>query len=109
MLRYNVHCHFAEEQICADTGCCCDSGGLNDIQNDLHGKVVGRELIGIQIIGHIHEHLVDGIDNYVLRGDVFHVDFINSRAVLHVICHSRRRDDKVNRKRRIGLQLGEEL
>ena len=70
---------------------------------------MGRELVGVQVVRDIHEHLVYGIHNDVFRCDVLHVDFVNSRAVLHVISHSRRRNDEVNRKLRIGLQLGEEM
>ena len=103
VLRHNIHRHFAEEKVCADTGCCCNAGCLKDIQNDLHSKVMGREFVGVQVVCDIHEYLVYGIHNDVFRRDVLHVDFVNPRAVLHVISHSRRRDDEVNRKLRIGL------
>ena len=109
VLCYDVHSHFAEEKVCADTGCCGDTGCLKDIQNDFHCKITGRELVSVQVVRDIHEHLVDGIHNDVFRRDVLHVDFVNPRAVLHVISHPRRRDDEVNRKLRIGLQLGEKV
>ena len=68
-----------------------------------------RELVGVQVVRHVHEHLVNGIDHNVLRRDVLEVDLIDAGAVLHVVSHARRRDDEVNGKGRILLQLGEEI
>ena len=68
-----------------------------------------RELVGVQVVRHVHEHLVNGIDHNVLRRDVLEVDLIDAGAVLHVIRHSGRRNDKVNRQRRVYLQLREEV
>ena len=68
-----------------------------------------RELVSIQVVRHVHEHLVDGVDYDVLRRDILEVDLIDAGAVLHVIRHSGRRNDKVNRQRRVCLQLREEV
>ena len=105
VLRYNVHCHFAEEKIRADSCGCCDAGCFKHIEDDLHGEVMCRELVSIQVVRHVHEHLVDGVDYDVLRRDILEVDLIDAGAVLHVVRHPRRRDDEVNRQRRICLQL----
>ena len=108
VLCHDVHCHLAEIEVGADSCCCRDAGGFNNIQNDLHGKVVGRQLVGREVVGHIHENLVDGVYHDVLRGDVFQIDFVNLRAVLHVIRHAGRCDNEVDFQLWILLQLGEE-
>jgi len=109
VLRHNVHCHFAEEKIRTDPGGCCDAGCLKYVEDDLHGEVMCRELVGIQVVRHVHEHLVDGVDYDVLRRNVLEIDLIDAGAVLHVVRHPRRRDDEVNRQRRVCLQLREEV
>jgi len=109
VLRHNIHCHFAEEKIRADSCCCCDAGCFKHIEDDLHGEIMGGELVGVQVVRHVHEHLVDGVDNDVLRRNVLEVDLIDAGAVLHVVRHPGRRDDEVNRQRRVCLQLREEV
>ena len=106
MFCHNIHCHFAEEKVCTDPRCCRNTSGLDDIQNNLHGEIVDCQLIGIQIVCHIHENLVNGVDNNVLRRNILEIHFINPRTVLHVVGHTRRCDDKINRKLGIGLQFG---
>ena len=105
VLRHNVHCNFAEEKIRANSCGCCDAGCFKHIEDDLHGKVMSREFVGIQVVRHVHEHLVDGVDHDVLRRDVLEVDLIDAGAVLYIVRHPRRRDDEVNRQRRVCLQL----
>ena len=109
MLCHNIHRYFAEIEVCADPGGCRDAGGREDIQNDLHGKVMRRQLIGIEVVGDIHKHFVNGIDDNVLRRDIFHVDLIDAGTVLHVISHAGWRDDKINGEGRVLLQLGKEV
>ena len=109
VLRHNVHCHFAEEKIRTDPSGCCDAGCFKHIEDDLHGEVMCRELVSIQVVRHVHEHLVDGVDHNVLRRDIPEIDLIDASAVLHVVRHPRRRNDEVNRQRRVCLQLREEV
>ena len=109
MFGDNIHRHFAEVEVCANSRSCRDTACREDIQNDLHGKVMGRQLVGGEVVGDIHEHLVDGVDDDVLRCDILHVNLIDAGAVLHVVCHSRRRNDKVNGEGWVLLQLGEEI
>ena len=109
MLGDYIHRHFAEVEVCANSRSCRDTGCREDIQNDLHGKVMGRQLVGGEVVGDIHEHLVDGVDDDVLRCDILHVNLIDAGAVLHVVRHARRRDDEVNGKGRVLLQLREEV
>ena len=105
VLRHNVHRHFAEKKIRADPCGCCNAGCLKHIEDDLHGEVMCRELVGVQVVRHVHEHLVDGVDHNVLRRDVLEVDLIDASAVLHVVRHPGRCDDEVNRQRRVCLQF----
>ena len=109
VLRHNVHCHFAEEKIRADSCGCCDAGRFKHIENNLHGKIMCRDLVGIQIVRHIHEHFVDGVDHNIFRGNILEINLIDAGAVFHVVRHPRRRDDEVNRQRRVCLQLREEV
>ena len=74
MLRHNIHGYLAEEQVCPDPSGCRDAGCLKNIQNDFPGKVAGREPVGGQVVCDIHEHLVDGVDDDVLRRDILHVN-----------------------------------
>ena len=109
MLRYNVHCYLAEKEVCPDPGSCRDAGGFQHVENDLHGKLPGRQPVGAEIVGDVHEHLVDGVDHHVLRRDVLEVNLINAGAVLHVVRHSRRRDEEVHGKGWVSLQPGEKV
>ena len=109
VLRHNVHCHFAEEKIRADSCGCCDAGCFKHIEDDLHGEIMGGEFVGVQVVRHVHEHLVDGVDHNIFRGNILEINLIDAGAVFHVVRHPRRRDDEVNRQRRVCLQLREEV
>ena len=109
VLRHNVHCHFAEEEVRADSCGCCDAGCLKHVEDNLHSKVMGGELVGVQVVRHIHKHLVNGVDYDVLRCDVLEVYLIDAGAVLHVVRHPGRCNDEVNRQRRLCLQFREEV
>ena len=109
VFRHNVHCHLAEKEIRPNPSGCRDAGCLKHIEDDLHGEVMGGELVGVQVVRHVHEHLVDGVDHDVLRRNVLEVNLIDASAVLHVVRHPRRRDDEVNRQIRVCLQLRVEV
>ena len=109
VLRYNVHCHFAEKEVRPDPSGCRDAGCLKHVEDNLHGEIMCRELVGIQVVRHVHEHLVDGVDHDVLRGNIFEINLIDAGAILHVVRHPRRRDDEVNRQIRVCLQLRVEV
>ena len=109
VLCHNIHRNFAEKKVCSNPGGCGDTGCLKHIQDHLHRKVMWREMIGVQIIRHIHKHLVDGVNHNVFRRNILHVDLIYPRTDLHVPSHLRRCDDEVNRKLRISLQLRKEM
>lgn len=67
---------------------------------------MGRELVGVKVVGDIHEYLINGVNHDVFRRDIFQVDIVNPGAVLHVVSHARRGDNEINRKVRIIQQLG---
>ena len=70
---------------------------------------MGGEFVGVQVVRHVHEHLVDGVDHNIFRGNILEINLIDAGAVFHVVRHPRRRDDEVNRQRRVCLQLREEV
>ena len=107
VLGHDVHRHLAQEQVGADAGCRGDAGRVQHIEDDLHGEFMRGQTVGVQIAGHIHEHLVDGVDDDVLGRDVFHIDGVNAVAVLHVIRHARRCDDEIHGEGGVALQFGE--
>ena len=107
VLRDDVHCGLAEKEVGADSGGRRDAGGFQNLQNDFSGEVVCSEPVDLHIIGDVQKHFIDGVDYDVFRSDVFQINLIDAGAVLHVECHPGRRDDEVNRKLRICLQLGE--
>ena len=109
VFRHNVHCHLAEKEIRPNPSGCRDTGCFKHIEDDLHGEIMRRELVGVQVVRHVHEHLVDGVDHNIFRGNILEINLINAGAVLHVVRHPRRRDDEVNRQRRVCLQLREKV
>ncbi len=36
-----------------------DAGGVQHVQHDLPGQLPGGELVGGQVVGHVHQHFVD--------------------------------------------------
>ena len=59
MLGHDVHGNLAEVQVWTDPRRSGNPCGLQHVQDDLPGQLTGGELIGIQVVGHIHEHFVD--------------------------------------------------
>ena len=105
MLRHNVHRDLCKIKIGADPGRRCDARRLKDLLHDLLCKTMRRKPVHAEIIRHIHEHLIDGINDNILRSNILHVDPVDPRAVLHVKCHPRRCCYEVQFKSRICRQL----
>ena len=82
MFGDNIHRHFAEIEVGANPGGRRDASGQEDIQYDIHCKVMGREAVGGKVVRDIHEHFVDGVDDDVLRRNIPHVNLIDTGAVL---------------------------
>lgn len=53
-------------------------------------------MICMEILRYIHKHFVDRIHNNILWRNILAVNIIDSRTVLHIERHSRRRNDKVD-------------
>ena len=62
-------------------------------------------MVSLQIVRHIHHHLIDGVDVDVLGCDVFEIDIVDLRADLNVFRHLRRRDKITHRARRVSRQF----
>jgi len=73
MLCHNIHGYLAKIQVCAYASGGSDTRFVKDITYHLHGKLSGGHMVGSQIIGHVHENLVNGVNVYVLGGDVFQI------------------------------------
>ena len=101
----DVHGDLAEIEVRPDARRGGDAGGLQHVQNDFHGEVTGAEAVGPQVVGHVHENLVDGVVNDVFRGNVFQIDTVNLGAPLHVMGHLRRSHDVIHRQAGVRFQL----
>ena len=93
MLCNYVHRYLAQKQIGTDTGGCGNSRFLHNLPDHLHRKIMCGYLINAQIMGHIHEHLVYGINMHILRGNIFHIYTDYPGAGLHIMLHPRRSYD----------------
>ena len=100
-LGFDVHGDLGEEEIGADARRRRDAGIVQHVAHHRHGQLVRRHAIGAQIIRHIDKNLVDGIDDNVLRRDVFQIGGVDPAAVFLVQAHPRRRDDVGNLQRRV--------
>ena len=109
VLCYDIHCNLAEKKIRPDAGSSGDSCRIHDIENNFTGKFAGSHSAGGQIIRNVHKNLVDGINDDILRRDIFHIDGINSGAAFHIMCHLGRRDQKINGECRILRKLREKI
>lgn len=90
MFRHNVHGNLAEIQIRADPRRRRDSRRLQHIPDDLSRKFLRRHLIRVQIMRHIHKHLVNRVHMHILRCHVFQINVINASAVFQIFGHLRR-------------------
>ena len=101
LLGFDIHGDLGEEEIGADARRRRDAGIVQHVAHHRHGQLVRRHAIGAQIIRHIDKNLVDGIDDNVLRRDVFQIGGVDPAAVFLVQAHPRRRDDVGNLQRRV--------
>ncbi|MPM92169.1 hypothetical protein SDC9_139304 [bioreactor metagenome] len=105
MLSFNIHRDLAEIEVCPDACCGRDARGFQHVLNDRHGKLSGGAAIGGKIIGYIHEYLVNGIDMDICGRNIVKVDVVYLCAALHIKRHLRRRNEIVQRQRRIGFHI----
>ena len=105
MLRPHIHRHLRQKQIGADA---CGSGNTRfaqNIQNNPHRQLPRRQAVKFKILRYIYKHLVHRINDDILRRHITQINFVNSRAVFHIIGHPRRRNNKIQCQLRLGLQL----
>ena len=105
MLGPHIHRHLRQKQISADA---CSSGNTRfaqNIQNNPHRQLPRRQAVKLKILRYIHKHLVHRIDDDILRCHITQINFVNPRAVFHIIGHPRRRNNKIQCQLRLGLQL----
>ena len=105
VLCHNIHGHLTEIQVGADPRRGRDTGGLQHIQDDPHGKLPGIAFVRVQVVGHVHQHLVNRIIVDVLGRDVFQVHVVDPGAPLHVMGHPGRSHDVVHRQARVCFQF----
>ena len=95
VFRHDVHGNFTKVQVGADSGCSGDAHSVQHIQDDGSGQLPGRHMVGVQVVGDVHHHLINGIDNHIFLRHVFQVHFVNAGAVLDIESHSGGRHDVV--------------
>ncbi len=105
----NIHCDLAEKEIWRDPRGRGNARRFKHIENDFPGKRPGRHAIGLQIVRHVQENFVDGVDDDILRGNILEIDLINAGAVFHIVRHPRRRNEEVDSQRRVRLQRRKEM
>ena len=78
---------------------------MQHLAQDLPAKIVRRHAVRWQIIGHIHKHLVNGVDVDILGRYVVQINVVDSGAVAHVVRHVRRRYDIIQLQRGVCRKL----
>ena len=106
VLGADVHGHLRQVEVGAHAPGGGDAHGALDVQNHPGGQLLGGEAVGVQVTGHVHEHLVDGVDMDVLRGHIFKIDLVDLCTVLHVQGHPGRGHDIVQAHGGISPDLG---
>ena len=106
VLGSDIQSDLAEVEVGADACGSRDAGGLEHIPDHFHGQIPGGQAVGIQIVGYIHEHLIDGVDVDILGRNVFQVNVVDAGAEFHVVGHPGRRDEIRERQGRVCLQRG---
>ena len=109
-IRRNVLCHdvhgdLAEIEVCADARRGRDACGAQHIEDHGLRQFAGRHVVGFEVAGHVHHHLINGVDVNILGRNVFEVDIVDLRADLNVFRHLRRCDKIPHRTQRISRKL----
>ena len=104
VLGHDVHRYFGKVEIGPDSGRRGDPGLAQHVADHLHSQIVGRHPVGIQILRHVDEDLVDGVDVDVLRRDIAEVDIVDPGAVVHIESHAGLGRDEIEFQRGIRPQ-----
>ena len=105
VLGPDVHGHLGQVQVGAHARRGGDAGGLENVQDDRAGQLPGRHVVGVQVVGHVHEHLVDAVGEDVLRCDVFQVDAVDFGAPVDVVGHPGRGHQVIQRQGGVAPHL----
>ena len=70
-LSHDIHGHLAEIHVCSDASSSGDTSLTQHVTYHGHSQFVCGHFVGLQIVRHVHKHLVDTIHMDVLRSDVF--------------------------------------
>ncbi len=84
---------FGQIQVGTNAAGGTDAGLLIDVLHDLKTELSGGEPVEREIIRHIHECLVDGVDVDVLFGYIFQINFIDVGGDIHIFLHTGRSHD----------------
>ena len=93
MLGKDIHCDLGEEEIRPHAGGRTDAGSLVDLIHEGDRHFRGRLGIHGKVGRDIHEALIDGVGEDVLRREKFQVDLVNLGRNIHVVLHPRRCDE----------------
>ena len=106
MFCADVHGHLAQIEVCADARRGRNACGAQHVKDHPHGQLARGKAVCGQIVRHIHHHLVDGIDVYILGRKILQIDLIDLGAGLHIARHMGRRDNVIQRERGVVFQRG---
>ena len=105
VLGHDIHGHLGQVQIGAHTRRGGDAGGFQNIQDDGPGQLPGSHPISVQVVGQVHEHLVDGVGIDVLRCHIFQIDAVDLGAPVDIVGHPGRGHNVVQGQSGILLNL----
>ena len=105
MLCLHVHRHLGKIQIAANARRGGDAGHAQDLQDQLHGKIVGSKVVQLQIGRCINEYLINGIAVDILRRDKLQINAVDLGAFGDIMAHLRRCNDVVQLIFRVLRQL----
>ena len=79
LLGDNVHCDLGKIEIRANSGRSGNPRLGKDVANHTDSKLVCRHLIGIEVGSSVDEHLVYGIDMFIISRNMTKIDVVNTR------------------------------
>ena len=100
-LGHNIHGNLGQKQIGSNARRRSDARLAEHVAHHGHGQFAGGHAVGAQVIRHIDEHLVNGINDNVLRSHVLEIGGVDAAAVFLVEPHARRCDDIGDLQRRV--------
>ena len=96
VLGRDVERDLGEVEVGPDAAACGDARAGEDVGTDALAQLARRAPVEREVVGDVHEHLVDGVHVDVLRCEVGEVDAVDIRRTLDVERHARRGHDVVD-------------